>query len=93
MQRMLLLFLLCSQAINSCGHPQSKHASQITTYLPWGWIFVCIALFYPTTKVAILQLRGAVEKIRKIDRLKIAEGRNKKIFLEEKESITEKRNP
>ena len=29
----------------------------------------------------------------KKDRLKITEGRNKKIILEEKESMTEKRNP
>ena len=51
---------------------------------------MCMALFYPTIKVAILQLRGAVEKIWKKDRLKITEGRNKKRILEEKESKTEK---
>ena len=50
--------------------------------------------FYPTVKVAILQLWGAVEKIwEKTDRLEIPEGRNKKTILEEKESMTEKRNP
>ena len=31
---LLLLLLLRTQAINSCGHPQSEHASQNTTYLP-----------------------------------------------------------
>ena len=53
---------------------------------------VCIALFYPTIKVAILQLQGTVGKIWKKDRLIITGGRNNKI-LEEKENMTGKRNP
>ena len=52
-----------------------------------------MALLYPTIKVAILQLRGAVKKIWKKDRLKITEGRNKKRILEEKESKTERGTP
>ena len=84
-----------SLAINSCGHSQSKHASQITTNLPNpGGGFLCVwSFFYPTIKVAIVQLREAVEKIWKKDRLKIIGGRNKKRNLEEKESMTGKRNP
>ena len=64
------------------------------TYLTLGVDF-CVygPFFYPTIKVAILQLRGAVEKFWKKDTLKITEGRNKKRFLEEKESMTGKRNP
>ena len=54
-----LLVLIHSQAISSCGHPQSKHASQITTYLPNPGVDFCVyGLFYPTLKAAILQLRG-----------------------------------
>ena len=50
--------------------------------------------FFPIIiKVAILQLRGTVEKIWKKDRLKFIEGRNKKRILEEKESMTGKRDP
>ena len=50
--------------------------------------------FYPTIKVTILQLRGAVEKFWKKDRLKITEGRKKEKNLgEQKESMTGKRNP
>ena len=50
--------------------------------------------FYPTIKVAILQLRGAVEKFWKKDRLKITGGIKKEKNLgEQKESMTGKRNP
>ena len=45
-----------------------------------------MAFFYPTIKVAILQLWGAVEKIWKKDRLKITEGRNKKRILGERKN-------
>ena len=63
-------------------------------YLTLGWILVCMVLFYPTIKVTILQLRGAVEKFWKKDRLKITGGRKKEKNLgEQKESMTGKRNP
>ena len=43
----ILLLLLRSQAINSCGHPQSKHTSQNTTYLPNpGGGFLCVWPFF-----------------------------------------------
>ena len=54
-----------------------------------------MALFYPTIKVAIFQLRKAVEKI--WEKRQITDHRrqkfDKKIILEEKESLIEKRNP
>ena len=37
-----LLLLLRTQAINSYGHPQSKHASQNTTYLPNPGVDFCV---------------------------------------------------
>ena len=43
---------------------------------------MCIVLFYPTIKVTILQIRGAVKKFWNKDRLKITGGRNKKRILE-----------
>ena len=53
-----------------------------------------MVLFYPTIKVTILQLRGAVEIFWKKDRLKITGGRKKEKNLgEENESMTGKRNP
>ena len=64
-----------------------------STYLTLGVDFCVYGPFYPTIKVVILQLRGAVEKNWKTDRLKITEGINKKRNLEKKESMTEKRNP
>ena len=42
---------------------------------------------YPTIKVTILQLRGAVEKFWKKDRFKITGGRNKKRILENKKRV------
>ena len=54
-----------------------------------------MVLFYPTIKVTILQLRGAVEKFWKKDRLKITGGKKKKEnnLGEQKESMIGKRNP
>ena len=63
------------------------------TYQTWGWIFVCMVLFYPTIKVTILQLRGAVEKFWKKDRLKITGGRKKKRILENKREYDGKEEP
>ena len=37
-----LLPPLSSQAINSCGHPQSKHAFQKITYLPNPAVDFCV---------------------------------------------------
>ena len=53
-----------------------------------------MALFFlnPTIKVAILQLRGAVEKIWKKDRLKITGGRNKKRILEKKKRAEQEKD-
>ena len=43
----VLLLLLRTQAISSCGHPQSKHASQNKTYLPNpGGGFLCVWSFF-----------------------------------------------
>ena len=50
-----------------------------------------MVLFYPTIKVTILQLRGAVEKFWKKDRMKIIGGRNKKRILENKKRVRQKR--
>ena len=77
---------LRTQAINSCGHPQSKHASKNTTYLTLGVDFCLYDPFLSHHKgiVTILQLRGAVEKFWKKDRLRIKGGRNKKRILENK---------
>ena len=57
------------------------------TYLTLGVDFCVYGPFYPTIKVTILQLRGALEKFWKKDRLKITGGRNKKRILENKKRV------
>ena len=52
---------------------------------------MCMVLFYPTIKVTVLQLRGAVEKFWKKDRLKITKGRKKKRILENKKRVLQER--
>ena len=54
---------------------------------------MCMVLFYPTKKVTILKLQGAVEKFWKKDRLKITGGRNKKRILEKKREYDRKEEP